>query len=117
MTLTFKLIRDIVNVKVNQGQFWVRMSNGSALRVLRHVGENIKCALLGNLTLIDHTPSGPTLGGYNTGSTIAGALLGTPGENVPKLGTIMPLSYQPLFWKFHTCTNKKSQDLSFCLTA
>ncbi len=39
----------------------------------------------------DHTPSGPTLGGPNTGSTVAGALLGSPGENVAKEGTILPL--------------------------
>ena len=50
----------------------------------------------------DHTPSGPTLGGPNTESTIAGTLLGSSGENVAKLGTILPLSYQSLgniiFW-------------------
>ncbi len=37
-----------------------------------------------------------TLGGPNTGSTVAGTLLGSPGENVAKLGTILPLSYQTL---------------------
>ncbi len=40
--------------------------------------------------------SGPTLGSPNTSSTIAMALLGRPGENVPKVGTILPLPYQPL---------------------
>ena len=44
----------------------------------------------------DHTPSGPTLGGPNTGSTIAGTLLGSPVENVVKVGTILPLPYQSL---------------------
>ena len=39
-------------------------------------------------------PSGPTLGGPNTGGTIGGALLGCPGENITKLGTILPLCYQ-----------------------
>ena len=37
-----------------------------------------------------------TLGGPNTGSTVVGALLGRPGENITKLGTILPLSYQSL---------------------
>ena len=31
-----------------------------------------------------------------TGSTVAGALLGNPGENVTKVGTILPLPYQRL---------------------
>ncbi len=38
-------------------------------------------------------PSGPTLAGPNTGSTVCGALLGNPGENIKKLGTILPLSH------------------------
>ncbi len=38
----------------------------------------------------DHTPSVPTLGGPNTGSTAAVALLGYPGEIVAKVGTILP---------------------------
>ena len=37
----------------------------------------------------DHTLSGRTLGDPNTGSTVAGALLGSPGENVAKVGTIL----------------------------
>ncbi len=52
----------------------------------------------------DHTPSGPTLDGPNTDSTIAGTLLGSSGENVVKLGTILPLSYLGLCtkaWKCH----------------
>ena len=44
----------------------------------------------------DRTHSGLTLGGPNTSSTVAGSLLGSPGENVDKVGTILPLSYQPL---------------------
>ncbi len=32
------------------------------------------------------------LGGQNTGSTIGGTLLGSPGENITKLGTILPLT-------------------------
>ncbi len=35
----------------------------------------------------------PTLGGPNTGSVIAGALLGNPVENVAKVGTVLPLPY------------------------
>ena len=34
-----------------------------------------------------------TLAGPNTGNTVDGALLGSPGENVAKLGTILSLSY------------------------
>ncbi len=45
----------------------------------------------------EHTASGPTLGGPNTGCTIGGALLGSPGENITKLGTNLPLCYQSLF--------------------
>ncbi len=42
----------------------------------------------------DHTlPPHPTVGGPNTGSTVAGALLGGPGQNVAKVGTILPLPY------------------------
>ncbi len=44
----------------------------------------------------DHTHSGPPLGGPNTGSTVAMAPLASPGENVAKVTTILPLSYQPL---------------------
>ena len=44
----------------------------------------------------DHTPNGPTFGGPNTGSTVAVALLGSPAENVAKVGTILPLPYQAL---------------------
>ncbi len=50
----------------------------------------------GNGLESDHTPSGLTLGGPNTGSIAAVALLGNPGENVAKVGTILPLPYQPL---------------------
>ena len=39
-----------------------------------------------------------TVGGPNTGSTIAGTLLGSPGENVAKLGTILPLPYESLLY-------------------
>ena len=42
------------------------------------------------------THSGPTLGGPNTGSTVGGALLGSPGKNITKLGTILPLSCHAL---------------------
>ncbi len=49
------------------------------------------------------TPSIPTLGGPNTGSTIGGALLGDPGENITTLGTILPISHHALSlcWKNH----------------
>ncbi len=41
------------------------------------------------------------------GSTIGGVLLGSPGENITKLGTILPLSYTKAFF-FNTvqCTLK-----------
>ena len=42
------------------------------------------------------TPSGPMLGGPNTGNTVGGALLGSPGGNITKLATILPLSYLTL---------------------
>ncbi len=44
----------------------------------------------------EHTPSAPTLGGPNTGSTVGVALLGSPGENITKLSTILPLCYHAL---------------------
>ncbi len=44
----------------------------------------------------DHTPCGPTISDLNPGSIIGGTLLGSPGENIAKLGTIQPLSYQSL---------------------
>ncbi len=34
-------------------------------------------------------------------SSAAGVLLGSPGENVAKVGTISPLPYQPLLGKLH----------------
>ncbi len=46
---------------------------------------------------ISFTPSGPSLGGPYTGSTLEGTLLGSPGENAAKLGTILPLPYQSLY--------------------
>ena len=37
----------------------------------------------------EYAHSGPTLGGPNTGSTVGEAILGSPGENITKLGTIL----------------------------
>ncbi len=48
--------------------------------------------LVSTLTAGDHTPNGPSLGGPYTGSIVDGTLLGSPGENVANLGTILPLS-------------------------
>ena len=55
----------------------------------------------------EHTPSGPNLGGRNTGSSIDGALLGSSGENITKLGNILPLSYHTL------CQKRISHTTSF----
>ena len=45
-------------------------------------------------------PYDKTLGGPNTGSTVGGMLLRSPGENITKLGTILPLSSGALLvWK------------------
>ncbi len=43
-----------------------------------------------------YTPSGTIFGGPNIGITVGGSLLGSPGENVAELGTILPLSYHAL---------------------
>ncbi len=58
---------------------------------------------------LDHQGSGYWGYGPNTGSTIAGALLDSPGENVTKVGTILPLPYHPLLgeWINFSSTSSK----------
>ncbi len=62
-------------------------------------------ALVGEQSGSDHTHSGPTLAGPSTGSTVAVTLLGGPGENVAKVGTILPLPYQPLYLSHRGLSN------------
>ncbi len=96
------------------GSLWV----WSPSRLLSYKSQEIHYQLtIRDFLKGDHTPSGPTLGGLSTDSTstIAVALLGSPGENVTKVGTILPLTYHSISHEFVILNLTTGQTPSYIL--